>query len=92
MADYIDFDNESWEELSALISARGCKIETLKDKELYISSSDPSNPNWIFPGSRLRIVLGTAEEGYRYKWVQSYTTVQEVERPLRLYDVVHSTN
>lgn len=87
MAEYIDFDNESWEELAAQIEARGYKIEARKNKELYISPTDPKDPNWIFPGSRLRIVLGRAEEGYRYRWVQSFTTVRKVERPLSVYDV-----
>lgn len=88
MAEYIDFDHESWEEMSAQIVARGYKIEEArKNKELFISPLDPADPNWIFPGSRLRIVLGPPEAGYRYRWVQSYTTVKKVERPLSLYDV-----
>ena len=87
MAEYIDFDHESWAELSAQIEARGYMIETRKDRELYISPSDPEDPSWLCPGSRLRIVLGRAEEGYRYRWVRSYATVRRVERPLSVYDV-----
>lgn len=87
MADCIDFDHETWEEYAAHIAAKGYLIETRKNKELFISPSDPSDPNWNFPGSRLRIVLGKAERGYRYRWVQSYATIKKVERPLNLYDV-----
>lgn len=83
MAEYIDFDDETWEEFAAQIEARGYQIEPHSD-ELFISPANPSDPNWSFPGSRIRIVLGPVEADLKYRWVASFATLSKVERPLNV--------
>lgn len=82
MPDHIDFDDETWEEFSAQIEARGYKIEPSNNTELFISPSNPADPNWIFPGSRIRIVLGPVEADLKYRWIRSYASTSKVERRL----------